>query len=693
MQQRQQGPSNPKPSSDAKTNIPASTSTTTIIASNGNGNGNGNPNCAPTTTNNHNSNSNGNNSDNSAGQFSLGNNSFGLFNFESEDGISNPSPPNSDIGGNDQAATGGTSTGAPAAPAAPSVTTTAATNSASVSSGAPPASSVTVTAVAAAANNATASSAAITATGIEAEVSTAPTGVMINIAPGNGGVGNSAHANVNTSSSNSNPSLTLMSSQPQQSQQHQHQHQQPLQSQPQTQQQNLLIASHQSQPQSQPQPQAPKGMSQQQAHHAAAAQTVSKLHSIASQSVAMAEQNDDMNNKRKFSSMSTNSNSGYNPDSEGSSNGDNHSNNTSNNLNNSNSSNANAMQRLLSQHIAQHTETELVQSASLMSQSSVNDDNNNGGGNPKKKKKLDNSKREERNAREKERSYRIAAQINELRTLLSNGGVIVPKGTKNAVLTEAANYIKMLQQHQYKSEIHRQQLIQQMQMIGGGAIGPQAANAIRHVAAQNGVWSLGKFGGVPPRTAVDQQQQQNQEQEQQGGNQNIFLKSIDDHDYRYIFNSCSIPMAIASMGGAFIDCNQVFTELSQYGKQELCSLTIFNLTARSDLQHAFDLVSQMISPAAVSNDGSNAQPPVSPSCVLRGNMKQRNDLGLNITLIRDDEGIAKCFCVSLIQNPESPFDTAMPVHATPSQIMQQHMQGDGRKQQGGNLSSPAFMTG
>ena len=70
-----------------------------------------------------------------------------------------------------------------------------------------------------------------------------------------------------------------------------------------------------------------------------------------------------------------------------------------------------------------------------------------------KKKKLDDTKREERNAREKERSFRISKQINELRTLMSSGGVIVPKGTKSSVLTEAANYIRMLQQHQYRSEM------------------------------------------------------------------------------------------------------------------------------------------------------------------------------------------------------------------------------------------------
>lgn len=90
-----------------------------------------------------------------------------------------------------------------------------------------------------------------------------------------------------------------------------------------------------------------------------------------------------------------------------------------------------------------------------------------------------------------------------------------------------------------------------MQMIGSGAIGPQASNAIRHVAAQNGVWSLGNFGGLPPRTTasgadpnVDEEQQDPNQQGQQAqqGNQSLFMKTIDDNDYRCIFNSCAIPM-------------------------------------------------------------------------------------------------------------------------------------------------------
>ncbi|KAL3920105.1 MAG: hypothetical protein SGILL_003427 [Bacillariaceae sp.] len=320
-----------------------------------------------------------------------------------------------------------------------------------------------------------------------------------------------------------------------------------------------------------------------------------------------------------------------------------------------------------------------------------------GGGSRKKKAKLDDMKREERNAREKERSFRISKQINELRDLLSTGGVIVPKGTKSSVLTEAANYIRMLQQHQYRSEMYvflwmaclffafcfsfhhfshsfsllcsdRHQLVQQIQMIGGGALGQPAATAVRHVAAQNGVWSLGNFGGVPPKSAMMYHQSgsseggeatpsETQEQEQQPEGTAVLPSKIEEGDYRHIFNSCTVGMAIASMGGAFIDCNKLFCQLSAFSKQEVCSMTVFNLTSRQDLQPAFDLISQMLSAPADPNTAST-------SCVLRGSFKHNTNLGLDVSLIKGEDGVAKCFCVTLILNPASPFDTSRPVPAT-----------------------------
>jgi hypothetical protein len=142
------------------------------------------------------------------------------------------------------------------------------------------------------------------------------------------------------------------------------------------------------------------------------------------------------------------------------------------------------------------------------------------------------------------------------------------------------------------------------------------------------------------------------------------------------------------MGGAFIDCNQVFCNLSNFSKQEVCSMTIFNLTSRQDLQHAFDLISQMISPS------TEGQPRgIQKLCVLRGAMKNREDLGLNVALITGDAGIAKCFCVTLIKNPDSPFDTSRPVPAT-LELIEASVSALTPKDGQGNLnSSPAYTTG
>jgi hypothetical protein len=71
----------------------------------------------------------------------------------------------------------------------------------------------------------------------------------------------------------------------------------------------------------------------------------------------------------------------------------------------------------------------------------------------RRKRPVGEKKREIKNAREKERSSRIAKQIDELREILSGCGVIVPKGTKSSVLSEVAAYIRVLQQQQIRSEV------------------------------------------------------------------------------------------------------------------------------------------------------------------------------------------------------------------------------------------------
>jgi PAS domain-containing protein len=214
-----------------------------------------------------------------------------------------------------------------------------------------------------------------------------------------------------------------------------------------------------------------------------------------------------------------------------------------------------------------------------------------------------------------------------------------------------------------------------MQLIGGGAHGPQAAAAIRHAAAQNGVWSLGNFGGIPPKSAMTFYDPVPGSAESNPSVQktpqlvtsapaapvNPFnqTKEVDPTEYRFVFNSCGAGMAIASMGGAFIDCNQLFCQLSNYSKQEVCALTIFNLTARQDLQIAFDQISQLISPPMEESGSSRRQRP--KPIVFRGAMKNRDDLGLSVSLVKGDDGVSKCFCVTIVKNRDSPFDTTKPL--------------------------------
>lgn len=237
-----------------------------------------------------------------------------------------------------------------------------------------------------------------------------------------------------------------------------------------------------------------------------------------------------------------------------------------------------------------------------------------------------------------------------------------------------------------------------MQLIGQGAHGPQAAQAIRHFAAQNGVWSLGNFGGVPPKSAMEFTQSSATSSSPDTAttaapsDSNVFQQNkVEPSEYRFIFNSCGVGMAIASMGGAFVDCNQLFCQLSNYEKQEVCGMTIFNMTARSDLQRAFDQISQLISPPideiSQSTEGGERQP-----ITFRGSFKTRDDLGLCVSLVKGEDGVSKCFCVTLVKNPTSPFENSQPIAASFDSVIPSSATEASMKMSQTN-ASPAFTSG
>ncbi|GMH59736.1 hypothetical protein TrLO_g6449 [Triparma laevis f. longispina] len=253
---------------------------------------------------------------------------------------------------------------------------------------------------------------------------------------------------------------------------------------------------------------------------------------------------------------------------------------------------------------------------------------------------MDDEKREERNLREKERSFKISAQISMLRDLLSSGGVAVPKGTKSSVLTEAANYIRVLQQHRFNSEIDRQNLVQKIRLMNSGQMGVKAQVAVRQAISEN----MGLQHQKPPQ----QHQQPSQECPPNPTSLPASKPSLPPqhpttgmsaNDYNAVFQYSLIPMAIATMGGSFLECNRRFSELSGFPRTVLSTMTVFNITSPTDLQNAFNLISKMI-PTSTSS-------PLSPEpAILKGTLRN-GESRLNCSLVKDDEGNAKYFCVQL----------------------------------------------
>jgi hypothetical protein len=129
-------------------------------------------------------------------------------------------------------------------------------------------------------------------------------------------------------------------------------------------------------------------------------------------------------------------------------------------------------------------------------------------------------------------------------------------------------------------------------------------------------------------------------------------------------------------------------------------MTIFNLTARQDLQRAFDQISHLISPpmAAASGAGQSGEESEQKSrvIVIRGAMRNRDDLGMSVALVRGDDGIAKCFCVTLVRNPSSPFDDGRPVPVSFDAITAQTAGAKNAGGKGGGSETnptPAFTSG
>ena len=75
-------------------------------------------------------------------------------------------------------------------------------------------------------------------------------------------------------------------------------------------------------------------------------------------------------------------------------------------------------------------------------------------------------------------------------------------------------------------------------------------------------------------------------------------------------------------------------------------MTLFDLICSTDLKYAIEYLRQMIS---LPKDATNAM--TLPRYVIRASTKTGVNIGLDVSLIKGNDGITKFFCVALIKNP------------------------------------------
>ena len=104
---------------------------------------------------------------------------------------------------------------------------------------------------------------------------------------------------------------------------------------------------------------------------------------------------------------------------------------------------------------------------------------------------------------------------------------------------------------------------------------------------------------------------------------------------------------------------------TEYSRSWSMFASPLDLTERESLQQAFELICKMLTPPLPTTGDTEE----SKSVVLRGAMKHSRNVGMCVSLVKDDNGIPKCFCVALVKSPLSQAETKISIPIAFDQIV------------------------
>lgn len=174
-------------------------------------------------------------------------------------------------------------------------------------------------------------------------------------------------------------------------------------------------------------------------------------------------------------------------------------------------------------------------------------------------------RRWERNAREQQRSHKIAEQIRELQNVLAESHVKF-KPNKHSILLSVVDYIKQLQSRAIMLDAEHHKLIQTIrqttEMVNSGQAPESEA----------------------PLT--------NEEQAEM-----LFVQGL---DYQSIFDQGTAALGIAALDGRIIACNQEFVNLLGFSRDVLLQQSVFSVMQNHE--EVFKVMAEMLK-AETFNDG------------------------------------------------------------------------------------------
>jgi PAS domain-containing protein len=152
-------------------------------------------------------------------------------------------------------------------------------------------------------------------------------------------------------------------------------------------------------------------------------------------------------------------------------------------------------------------------------------------------------RRYERNLREQQRSYKISQQIKHLRDVLQESNIPF-RPNKYSILVSVADYIKQLQSRSIMLDAEHQRLI-------------DTIRDTNTAVANNTPLEDGDNKSTVPYSVSS-------------------LSSVQGIDYESIFRHCPYPLAVATLDGRILACNQYFEKLFDCNVQQSLFVYIRN---------------------------------------------------------------------------------------------------------------------